>query len=141
MLTLRAAVQKLSFIGNLRITALFSDQIPFPGVQNLCITFTDRYFNCITFTDRYFNCHLKANRFIFILNYFYLWLSIFTNNQVEITIKHELKVDAFKSIYYFFRPELGFNVELLDAINIDTFGVDKLISDVIEDVLAKRKIY
>ncbi|KAL5253097.1 hypothetical protein ACHWQZ_G015757 [Mnemiopsis leidyi] len=80
MLTLRAAVQKLSFIGNLRITALFSDQIPFPGVQNLCITFTDR-------------------------------------------------------------PELGFNVELLDAINIDTFGVDKLISDVIEDVLAKQLVY
>ena len=37
------------------------------------------------------------------------------------------------------RPELGFNVELLDAIDIDTFGVDKLIADVIEDVLSKRE--
>ena len=30
-------------------------------------------------------------------------------------------------------------MELLDAIDIDTFGVDKLIADVIEDVLAKRE--
>ncbi|XP_063678722.1 uncharacterized protein LOC134814504 isoform X2 [Bolinopsis microptera] len=80
MLTLRAAVQKLSFMGNLRITVLFSDQVSFPGIQNLCITFTDR-------------------------------------------------------------PELGFNVELLDAIDIDAFGIDKLISDVIEDVLSKQLVY
>ena len=38
-----------------------------------------------------------------------------------------------------FRPEVGFNVELLDALNIDTFGVDKIISDILEDVLAERE--
>ena len=38
-----------------------------------------------------------------------------------------------------FRPELGFNVELLDTIDIDAFGIDKIISDVIEDVLSKRE--
>ena len=39
-----------------------------------------------------------------------------------------------------FRPELGFNVELLDTIDIDAFGIDKIISDVIEDVLSKREL-
>lgn len=74
------AVQKIRFIGNLRITALLSDSVVFPSIQNLCITFTDK-------------------------------------------------------------PDFGFNVELLDVLNIDTFSIDEVISNILEDVLASKLVY
>lgn len=78
--TLRASINRISFLGNLRVTMLFTDQAAFPGIGNICITFTDR-------------------------------------------------------------PQLGFNVELLDTINIDAFGVDKLIADAVEDILSNQLVY
>ena len=73
-----AALQEIGIHASLRITALFSDKVPFPGIQSVCITMTER-------------------------------------------------------------PDLTFNVELLDLIDIDSLGVDKLISTAIEDIIVQRK--
>eukprot|EP00116_Pleurobrachia_bachei_P013963 sb/3474225/ len=69
-----AALQKIGIHASLRITALFSDKVPFPGIKSVCITMTER-------------------------------------------------------------PDLKFNVELLDLIDIDTLGVDKLIAHAIENII------
>ena len=44
------------------------------------------------------------------------------------------------NIYHSVRPQVGFNVELLDAIDIDAFGIDTIITNVLDDVLAKREL-